>query len=144
MRELSAPERMLIANLERRIEEAARVLPDFATTCFGHLRTRSAREELDLFLGNQALLREQVSLIDWRHAPLAAVFFGAREGSRYEVESEGRLLEGILEAGDRRGASVVEELATFFVQEHQGRETGPALFPQERVVGVALDPRRDV
>ena len=97
MRPLGNDEEAVVARLEREVEAATRVLPDFASTCFAHMRIQNrGSAPLELFLGNQTLLREEVSLIDWRHAPLSAVFFGTREGASYEVESDGRLLEGTL------------------------------------------------
>jgi DNA helicase IV len=91
-------EQEIIDALSAAVAQASQVLPDFATSCFAHIRIQNdgSQSPLELFLGNQTLLREEVSLIDWRHAPLAAVFFGNREGTRYEVESEGRLLVGAL------------------------------------------------
>ena len=70
---------------------------------FAHLRLRSTGalgdrrkgERInDLLLGNARRLGTGVSIIDWQTAPLAQVFFSHEEGDDYEVEIDGRTLEG--------------------------------------------------
>lgn len=74
---------------------------------FAHLRLRSTGaadasrgdrrkgERInDLLLGNARRLGTGVSIIDWQTAPLSQIFFSHEEGDDYEVEIDGRTLEG--------------------------------------------------
>lgn len=91
----------IAARLERQLAlfERVRALPaegGFASYA-GHMRLRAADgRESDVLLGTARRLGGGVSIIDWRTAPLAEVFFAFEEGDDYEVEVEGRLLEGVV------------------------------------------------
>ena len=63
---------------------------------FAHMRLDSGGRRTDVLLGNARRLGAGVSIIDWQTAPLAQVFFAHEEGEAYEVELEGRVLEGKL------------------------------------------------
>ena len=60
------------------------------------LRVRTGAGERDLFLAGRAQIDDQVALLDWQRAPLAAVYFAHREGDEYAVEVDGRALEGVV------------------------------------------------
>lgn len=93
---------------------------------FAHMRLRSAGtpdasrgdrrkgERInDLLLGNGRRLGAGASIIDWQTAPLAQIFFSHEEGEDYEVEIDGRTLEGqVLEKNllgfDARGLAWIE------------------------------------
>ncbi len=88
-------------------EEAARdeasagaALPDLDEPYLGHLRVRSGRSR-DVLLGERALLdpARGVTLVDWRRAPIAEVFFTCEPGDDYEIEVEGRVVEGSWSGG---------------------------------------------
>lgn len=63
---------------------------------FAHMRLKSGEKTTDLLLGNGRRLGTGVSIIDWQTAPLAQIFFSAEEGEDYELEIDGRVLEGKL------------------------------------------------
>lgn len=63
---------------------------------FAHMRLETQGKTQDLLLGSARRLAPGVSIIDWQTAPLAQIFFQSEEGDDYELEIEGRLLEGKL------------------------------------------------
>src|SRR5687767_12554669 len=63
---------------------------------FAHMRLESGGRTSDILLGSARRLGQGVSIIDWQTAPLAQVFFMCEEGEHYEVEIDGRALEGTL------------------------------------------------
>ncbi len=80
---------------------------------FGHMRLDTGQREADILLGQTALTHAGVSIIDWRSAPIAEVFFAYEEGEAYEVEIEdrivtGRVLEKNLLAFDATGLVAIE------------------------------------
>src|SRR5262245_58068600 len=78
------------------VAAAHRALPGQAVPCFGYLRVRVGDRERDYLLGPQAALGHEVSILQWREAPLAAAFFGAEEDEPYEIEIDGRIVEGVV------------------------------------------------
>jgi DNA helicase-2/ATP-dependent DNA helicase PcrA len=52
------------------------------------------RRQRDLLFGFQTLITEGITVLDWRTAPLAEVLFGYDEGERYEIEIDGRVVQG--------------------------------------------------
>ncbi len=73
-----------------------RKLPDMRAPYFAHLRLKEAGKIRDVLLGYQTFIdtKQDVTIIDWRHAALAKVFFMYREGDEYEIELPGRLAHG--------------------------------------------------
>lgn len=63
---------------------------------FAHMRLESAGRTSHILLGNARRLGQGVAILDWQTAPLAQVFFACEEGESYEVEIDGRALEGVL------------------------------------------------
>jgi len=61
---------------------------------YGHLRVATSGRVRDVLLGQRALVRDGLAIVDWERAPLAEVFFAHREGETYEVEIDGRVIEG--------------------------------------------------
>lgn len=59
-----------------------------------YLRVRTAAGVRDVLLGDESRIEHAVPVLDWQKAPLAAVFFEAREDEDYELEVERRTLEG--------------------------------------------------
>ena len=78
------------ARLEQQLEVLARarkLLPASKAPYHAHLRLRYADgREADILVGNLFRRGEGVTIIDWRTAPLAEVFFGYSEGEDYEIE----------------------------------------------------------
>ena len=76
--------------LEQQLEVLSRaraLLPASRAPYHAHLRLRYADgREADILLGGLFRRGEGVTIIDWRTAPLAEVFFGYAEGEEYEVE----------------------------------------------------------
>ncbi|HEY8378659.1 MAG TPA: AAA family ATPase, partial [Nannocystis sp.] len=91
-RPLTAPEIALIAEEEALAAALAAELP--GVDYFARLRVRTGAGERDVLLGDRSFIGSAVALVDWRAAPLAEVFFAARAGDDYELQSEGRLLTG--------------------------------------------------
>jgi DNA helicase II / ATP-dependent DNA helicase PcrA len=94
---------------------AARLLPDLDAPYFGHLRVRSHGRVRDVLIGACAFLdpARGVTVVDWRKSPIAEVFFSAAPGDDYEIEVEGRVVEGVVErrhvvAFDRGEIAVIE------------------------------------
>jgi ATP-dependent DNA helicase UvrD/PcrA len=85
------------AVMERRRPDA---LPDPAAPYFAHLRVREGDEVRDYFLGRHTFVDRQagVRVVDWRYAPVAALFYRYREGEEFEERFPGRLSTGIVVA----------------------------------------------
>src|SRR6184192_274443 len=77
-----------------RVEEQLRIARTVGARYFGHLRLASNGKQTDVLLGSESRSRAGLSVVDWRTAPLAEVFFGYGEGEEYGVTIEGRHLEG--------------------------------------------------
>jgi hypothetical protein len=100
----------------RAVMERARpdALPDPAAPYFAHLRVREGTEERDYCLGRHTFVDRGagVRVVDWRYAPIAALFYRYREGEEFEERFPGRLVEGVVVARrvvvvDRRGLARV-------------------------------------
>jgi DNA helicase IV len=66
---------------------ARKLLPASRAPYHAHLRLRyQGGREADILLGNLFRRGEGVTIIDWRTAPLAEVFFSYSEGEEYELE----------------------------------------------------------
>lgn len=82
------------APLPPRVEEQLRIAGEVRARYFGHMRLRTNGRETDVLLGAESRTRSGLTLIDWRTAPLAEVFFGYGEGEDYGLALEGRHIEG--------------------------------------------------
>ena len=63
---------------------------------FAHLRLCEQGCERDILLGHKTFLEYKTPIIDWRHAPVAKIFFKYRIGDEYEERLPGRLAKGIV------------------------------------------------
>jgi hypothetical protein len=83
----------------REAAAASRLLPDLDAPYFGHLRVRSCGRTRDVLLGMRALLdgARGVTVVDFRTAPIAEVFFSCAPGDDYAIEVDGRTVEGVVE-----------------------------------------------
>ena len=82
-------------------EQATRqvALPDLAEPYFGRMRLRVGGRLRDVLLGTCSFVEPSlgVALVDWRKAPISEVFFTCDPGGEYEIEVDGRSVEGVLE-----------------------------------------------
>jgi DNA helicase IV len=79
------------------LARARALLPASRAPYHAHLRLRYADgRESDILLGNVFRRGGGVTIIDWRTAPLAEVFFGYSEGEEYEVDLGDRKVEGLV------------------------------------------------
>jgi hypothetical protein len=86
----------------RAVMERARpdALPDAAAPYFAHLRIREGKEERDYCLGRHTFVDRKagIRVVDWRYAPVAALFYRYREGEEYEEPFPGRISAGTVVA----------------------------------------------
>ena len=61
---------------------------------FAHLRVRQEGRVTDVCLGRATRLDEGLRIVDWRHAPVARVFYRYQEGDEYEEDIGNRAVEG--------------------------------------------------
>ena len=75
------------------------LLPDPAAPYFAHMRLRTAGRRRDVLLGARPFVDagRGVTVVEWRRAPIAEVFFACEPGDDYEIEVDGRVIEGVLE-----------------------------------------------
>ena len=99
------------AAVQQEVEQAARVrrvlegagrarrgpIPAVEVPYFAHMQLRVDGELRDVFLGYRTYLDNGVTIVDWRTAPVAQVFFNYGEGEEYEHEVDGRWLQGEVE-----------------------------------------------
>lgn len=73
-------------------------LPDPGVPYFAHLRVREGDEERDYCLGRHTFVDREagVRVVDWRWAPIAALFYRYREGEEYEEPFPGRVAHGVV------------------------------------------------
>src|SRR5512138_3271234 len=84
--------------LVRAVMERARpdALPDPAAPYFAHLKVREGEEVRDYCLGRHTFVDRPagVRVVDWRWAPIAALFYRYREGEEFEEPFPGRVSRG--------------------------------------------------
>ena len=73
-------------------------LPDMRAPYFAHVQLLENGKVRDVLLGYQTFIdsKSGATIIDWRHAAMARVFFNYRQGDEYELELPGRIAVGIL------------------------------------------------
>jgi DNA helicase-2/ATP-dependent DNA helicase PcrA len=72
--------------------------PDPEQPYFAHMQLESDRGLRDILLGQCAYFdsKRGISIIDWRAAPVAQIFFQYEEGDDYEEDFPGRSVEGVV------------------------------------------------
>jgi DNA helicase-2/ATP-dependent DNA helicase PcrA len=75
---------------------------------FAHLRLQEGDRERDLCLGKATFLEGGLRIVDWRHAPIARLFYRYRQGDDYEEDLGGRTFAGRVVA--RRTVAIREGL----------------------------------
>ena len=92
------------AVLEKLRKSRATPRVDPASPYFAHLRIREGGRLRDLFLGRATRLDHGLRIVDWRHAPIAQLFYRYQQGEEFEEEITGRIHEGRIEA--RRAVTI--------------------------------------
>ncbi len=110
----------------RKSRETPRV--DRGSPYFAHLRLEENDRVRDVCLGKATRLDNGLRIVDWRHAPIAQLFYRYQQGEEYEEDISGRLQEGTVLA--RRTVTIqggelsrVESPEGVFVQD-PGTEDG--------------------
>lgn len=89
-----------MTRLEEQLELVARartLLPQSRAPYSGHMKLRYADgRESDFLLGGIFRRGAGLTILDWRTAPLAEVFFAYAEGEEYELDLGDRKLEGVV------------------------------------------------
>jgi len=89
-----------VTRLEEQLDIAARariLLPQSRAPYSAHVKLRYADgRESDILLGGIFRRGSGLTILDWRTAPLAEVFFGYGEGEEYEVDLGDRKLQGLV------------------------------------------------
>lgn len=93
-RPLDAEELAYVADVARLAASARAALPQAATPCHAHLRVLSEGRTRDYLLGPQTVTDDEVTILRWDQAPLAAAFFASVEGGDYELRAGDRTLSG--------------------------------------------------
>jgi DNA helicase-2/ATP-dependent DNA helicase PcrA len=91
----------LLAQL-RRSRAAPQVDP--ASPYFAHMRLRENGRVREVCLGRATRLDNGLRIVDWRHAPIAQLFYRYQQGDAYEEEISGRVAEGVVET--RRAVTI--------------------------------------
>ena len=77
---------------------------DPASPYFAHMRLREGGRLRDVCLGRATRLDNGLRIVDWRHAPIAQLFYRYQQGDAYEEEISGRVTEGVVET--RRAVTI--------------------------------------
>ncbi|MDJ0785155.1 MAG: AAA family ATPase [Myxococcota bacterium] len=67
---------------------------DPSSPYFAHLRLEENGRERDLCLGRATCLENGLRIVDWRHAPIARLYYRYQQDEEYEEELSGRNHEG--------------------------------------------------
>jgi DNA helicase II / ATP-dependent DNA helicase PcrA len=75
-------------------------LPDMRSPYFGRMILKEEDKVKEILIGNATFLDSEngISIVDWRHAQIAKLFFNFREGDDYDIELPGRFAEGVMES----------------------------------------------
>jgi hypothetical protein len=75
-------------------------LPDARAPYFAHLRLREGGARRDYCLGRATFVDREadVRVVDWRHAPIAELFYRYREGEEFEETLAGKPVHGWIDA----------------------------------------------
>ncbi len=71
---------------------------------FAHLRTEQEGRSSDVLIGRATCLESGLRIVDWRHAPVAKVYYRYQEGDEYEEDIGPRVISGKVLA--RRAVSI--------------------------------------
>ncbi len=76
----------------RKSRETPRV--DRSSPYFAHLRLDEGGRTRDVCLGKATRLDSGLRIVDWRHAPIAQLFYRYQQGDEFEEDISGRVQEG--------------------------------------------------
>jgi DNA helicase IV len=80
--------------IELLVAAAKKALPELPAPCFGVLGVEIGGRVRTHLVGPQTSIQPEVSILDWRTAPLAQLMFAHDPGEDFELELDGRTLEG--------------------------------------------------
>ena len=69
-------------------------LPSPIAPYFAHMRLKEGKKERHILIGQRTFLEGDTPIIDWRHAPIAKIYFKYRVGDEYEEQLPGRIARG--------------------------------------------------
>jgi len=71
-------------------------LPDMRSPYFGRMVLEENNKVREVLIGNATFIdtEKNITIVDWRHAKIAKLFFNFREGDEYDIELPGRFAEG--------------------------------------------------
>ena len=95
---------MALLDQLRKSRETPRVDP--GSPYFAHLRLREGDRVRDVCLGKATRLDSGLRIVDWRHAPIAQLFYRYQQEDEYEEEISGRVQAGTVIA--RRTVTIRE------------------------------------
>lgn len=110
---LSEEQLRLVEHVEGLVASAALTTPSDAPPPVAWMQVETRGRVRDLLLGWRTEVDGGVTVLHWQTAPLASVFFTTREGEDYELDVDGRTLEGTVRARallDVSAGSLVELL----------------------------------
>jgi hypothetical protein len=88
---------MEAAVLERLVRLVTLAYQQTGLDPLGHMRLATKGQHRDVLLADRTdLSSKELSLLDWRTAPLAEVFFNCEPGDNYEIDIDGRNIDGVL------------------------------------------------
>lgn len=109
---------------------------------FAHLATETEGRRSDILLGRATSLENGLRIVDWRHAPVAKVYYRYQEGDEYEEDIGPRSISGRVIA--RRAVTIncaridrIVSPAGTFLREHEAWVQSSTLAPR-LVTGVAV------
>ena len=101
----------------RRGKQEAHVDPE--NPYFAHLKVRAEGRSTDVFLGRCTRVSDGIRIVDWRHAPIARIFYRYQEGDEYTENMGDRDVDGVvtvrrtLSVGDGQLRRVAAPQGTF-------------------------------
>jgi len=71
-------------------------VPDLRSPYFAHIRLQEDGKTKDILIGQGTFINNEfeIMLVDWRHAPVAKIFFNYQEGDHYEEAFPSRIAKG--------------------------------------------------
>ncbi|MCX5745185.1 MAG: AAA family ATPase, partial [Proteobacteria bacterium] len=95
-----------LAALKARLGGGRQLPVDITSPYFAHLRLKESGKTKDVLVGKRGFIDREsnVSIVDWRNAPISRIYYRYEEGDDYEEEIAGRRVEGMVSA--RRNISI--------------------------------------
>jgi DNA helicase-2/ATP-dependent DNA helicase PcrA len=120
---LSEEQHRVVDHIERLVAAAGLTAPSDAPPPVAWMQVETRGRVRDLLLGWRTDVVGAVTVLHWQTAPLASVFLSTREGEDYELDVDGRTLEGTVRARallDVSAGSLVEVLTADAVLSRRG------------------------